>query len=576
VPRGLPILLLAAVIALGWNMSGYRLLEPDEGRNAEVAREMAQTNDYLVPHLDGLPYLDKPVVYFAAAAALMEVLGPTETAARLPAYLATIATIALLVWFARRRWGHLAGWTAGIAFATMPLTLAYAHTAIFDSTLSLCTTTAIIALFEGSVALGWAAMALGAITKGPVAIAIVLMAIVPYSLATALPLRRLVSWRALTAFAVVGLPWFLAVTARIPEFPRYAFVHETFERVTTGRFHRTGPVWYYLPILPVAAFPWTVPAWARLSAWRATWAARRDPAAREAIWLASWVLGPLVLFSLNQSKLPQYVLPLMPAFALAAARTLSTTGARAGARAYAPIGGVLAAVFVAILPFLSRRLPLTADARAALPGTVWAGALALVVSACVVMLAARRSRAGSIVVGYAMLVIVLPLASRPLLRALSEGRSSAGLASTIGRAAPGADVLAIATFPTSLPFYLRSTIPVATADLAVFTSNYIAAYPERMRDAPGSPLAPADAWRDVLDECPAPTVFVVRSDAEPVRAELAALPLLLDDGRNAAYGPCVPRPPSPHRGEGDRGRGPHRGEGDRGRGPHREDERGVW
>jgi len=565
VPRGLPVLLLAAVIALGWNMSGYRLLEPDEGRNAEVAREMAQTNDYLVPHLDGLPYLDKPVVYFAASALLMEVLGPTETAARLPAYLATIATIALLVWFARRRWGPLAGWIAGISFATMPLTLAYAHTAIFDSTLSLCTTTAIIALFEGRVALGWAAMALGAITKGPVAIAIVLLAIVPYALATALPLRRLVSWRALAAFAVVGLPWFLAVTARIPEFPHYAFVRETFERVTTGHFHRTGPVWYYLPILPVAAFPWTVPAWARLREWRATWAARRDPAARDAIWLVTWVLGPLVLFSMNQSKLPQYVLPLMPAIALAAARTLSTMGPRAGARLYAIIGVALAAVLVAIIPVLSRRLPLTAGALAALPRTVWAAAVVLVVSACVVAISNQQRRVGLVAVGYAMVVIVLPFAAGPLLGALSEGRSSSGLSVAIGRAAPGADVLAIATFPTSLPFYLRSTLPVATADAGVFTSNYIAAYAEPMRDAPGSPLAPADVWRDVLDKCPAPTVFVVRSDAQVLRAELAALPLLLDDGRNAAYGPCAPRPPSPHRGEGDRGRG-----------PRREDERGVW
>src|SRR5437879_11964433 len=84
---------------------------------------MAHTNDYLVPHLDGLPYLDKPIVYFAAAAALMELLGPTETAARLPAYAATLATIGLLVGFARRRWGSDAGWLAGIAYATTLLPL---------------------------------------------------------------------------------------------------------------------------------------------------------------------------------------------------------------------------------------------------------------------------------------------------------------------------------------------------------------------------------------------------------------------------------------------------------------------
>src|SRR5881227_1123402 len=116
----LPLLLLLAAAVLGWNLGGHRLLDPDEGRNAEVAREMARSDDYLLPHLDGLPYLDKPVVYFAAAAAAMNVLGPNETAARLPAYLATLATLGLVAWFARRRWGADAGWLAALALATMP------------------------------------------------------------------------------------------------------------------------------------------------------------------------------------------------------------------------------------------------------------------------------------------------------------------------------------------------------------------------------------------------------------------------------------------------------------------------
>src|SRR6184192_2444720 len=181
---GLPLLLLLAAVALGWNLGRYPLLDPDEGRNAEVAREMARSNDYLVPHLDGLPYLDKPIVYFAASAALMEALGPTETAARLPAYSATLATIALLVGFARRRWGAEAGWLAGLAYATTLLPLVYARTAILDSTLTLCTTAAVLGFFEARPIVAWAAMGAGALTKGPIAIVLPLLVVIPYTLAT--------------------------------------------------------------------------------------------------------------------------------------------------------------------------------------------------------------------------------------------------------------------------------------------------------------------------------------------------------------------------------------------------------
>src|SRR6202011_770025 len=99
---------VVAAIAIGVQLGGYPLLDADEGRNGEVGREMAATNDYVMPRLDGLPYLDKPIVFFAAEAAAMEVAGPTESAARFPSWLFTIATAVLLAWFAARgeRWGE--------------------------------------------------------------------------------------------------------------------------------------------------------------------------------------------------------------------------------------------------------------------------------------------------------------------------------------------------------------------------------------------------------------------------------------------------------------------------------------
>ena len=539
----LPLLVLAAALALGFDLGGYPLFDPDEGRNAEVAREMAASNDYLLPHLDGLPYLDKPVVYFAAAAAVMEVLGATETAARFPAYLFTLATIAMVVRFARRRWGSDTGWLAGLALATMPLVLVYARTTIFDSALAFCTTVAMLAFWDERPVLAWAAIGLGAITKGPVAILIPLATLVPYALLTGRPLRRLFPAAGLAVFALVALPWFLAVSIRIPEFPHYVFVRETFERVTTTRFHRTAPVWYYLPILPVAAFPWIVPALARLRGWHWAWLARRvNPHAQEAVLLACWVLGPLIFFTLNRSKLPQYMLPLMPPFALAAARLLAREGTGIARRTYTAIAATLGLALASLTLWLPAPISLTPAERAAIPPTALALGVALLVSATLVWLAGRSSRPGPslAVMGYALVVMTIPIVSGQLLAAVGEDRSAATLARVVQNTGPATEVLGISAYPPSLPFYLRRTIPVATATGRELTSNFIADYHERFRALPGSPLKPADYWRERLARCPVPTVFVTRTGDARTRAELeTVVPLLAVEGVYAAYGPCA-------------------------------------
>lgn len=541
-PR-LGLLLLAAALALGVNLGGYRLFDPDEGRNAEVAREMASSNDYLLPHLEGLPYLDKPVVYFAAAALAMEVLGPTETAARIPAYLFTLATIALVVAFARRRWGSDAGWYAGLALATMPLVMVYARATIFDSTLAFCTTAAILAFWDERPVLAWAAMGLGALTKGPVALLVPLATMVPHALLTGRPLRNLFPLLGLGAFALVALPWFLVVSARIPEFPHYVFVRETLERVTTTKFHRTAPVWYYLPIVPVAAFPWIVPALARLKHWRWAWLARQaNTNAADAWLLVCWVLGPLAFFTLNKSKLPQYVLPLMPAFALAAARVFAREGIAVAARAYGAVA-VLLGLALASLTWMPAPIALTPAERAAIPGVALAVGVALLVSATLVWLAVRRSPPEPIlgITGYALVVMSIPLVSGDLLAAVGDDRSAATLAQVITNTqGERARVLGISAFPPSLPFYLGERIDVATPTGRELTSNFIADYVDKFRGVPASPLKPADYWREVLAHCTEPTVFVTRTGDTPTRAALdSSLTLLAVQGRYAAYGPCA-------------------------------------
>src|SRR5437899_11399083 len=179
--------LLLVVAMLFVHLGGYPLLDADEGRNGEVAREMAATNDYVMPRLDSLPYLDKPIVFFAASAVCIEVLGPTETAARLAALMFTLMTAAAVSWFASRN--EIDWRAAAIIFLATPLTLAFSRTVIFDSALTFFLTVAILA-FHAAVGpagprfwctVAWASMALGVITKGPVALAVPLLVAIPYA-----------------------------------------------------------------------------------------------------------------------------------------------------------------------------------------------------------------------------------------------------------------------------------------------------------------------------------------------------------------------------------------------------------
>ena len=508
---------------------------------------MAQSHDYIVPRLDGLPYLDKPVVYFAAAAAVMQLVGPTETAVRIPAYLATLATVVLLIGFARRRWGPEAGWLAGLAYATTVLPLAYARAAIFDSTLTLCTTAATVWLFEDRSIRAWAAMAVGALTKGPLALALPLLTLIPHALATGAPVRRLIPWRGLAVFAAIALPWFVAVSIAHPDFPGYVFFRETLARVATPTFHRTAPVWYYLPIVPLAAFPWIVPALGRVRFWRTTWRTRFTPDAREPLFLAAWVLVPLAFFTLNQSKLPQYVLPLMPAFALAATRNL-TRSTGVGARAYVAVALVAGLALLAITRWLPAPISLTPEEKAAIPPAAIALGLVVLCSAAVVGLGLWVRGPLTVLIGYAVVVMSIPFLSGRLLLAVGEDRSSGVVAkatvAAVGRAGEGATVLGVFAYPPSLPFYLGRPVAVATATGGELTSTYIADHVDEMRAQEASPLFPPDYWREALARCPMPTVFVTRASNREARATLgAALPLLAADGHYAAYGPCQPHPP---------------------------------
>ncbi len=549
------------LVAFAFDLGGYALLEPDEGRNAEVAREMAASNDYVLPTLNGLPYLDKPALYFAVGASIMEVLGPTETAARLPSLLFTLGTLALVFWFGMRMTSRLGGWTAAIVTAATPFTLAYARTVIFDSALTMWTTLSLLGFWmaiEGTTrpppapratdsvqraaggvwwtALAWGAMALGVLTKGPIALALPLMVAVPYAVWRGRA-RALLDWVAVLLFVAIVLPWVFAVSQDIPDFLEYALVTETARRLTTDELGRTGPLWYFLVILPAAALPWSVVAIAALMARRR--AQVRGPRDPRIVFLLIWILVPLLFFTLSQSKRPQYVLPLMPAVGLLVALLWQgTRGRLAGVRAAGVALAVLGAFLVATSRLIPGWVPASPSVAAAIPGTAIAlGVTCLAAGALAWLAAARRE---IVLLCLALPVVAIPFVSRGLMDALGTDRSAAEVALAIQSVTgPGARVIGVQVYPLSLPFYLEHPLLLSTADGSELTSNYLQRTYNHWRRAAGSPLRHARWWEEELITCSRPTVFIIRTDDDAARAVLESqLAPLVETRKYAAYGPC--------------------------------------
>ncbi len=541
---------LITVTGLSFNFSGYDLLDPDEGRNAEVAREMAATNDYVLPRLNGLPYLDKPILFFFVDALGMEVLGPTVFAARLPALLFTIFTLALVWWFARKRVGRDEAWVAALATATMPLTLGFSRTVIFDSTLAFFVVLSIVAFFEafhGSANEGnddtpywwtvvaWCGMALGVLTKGPIAIAVPLMVVIPFA-AWRKTLRRVINPIALLSFAALLLPWIFAMQKRIPEFLEYSLVTETIARLTTDEMQRTGPIWYFLPIIIAGSLPWSAVA---LGALKKGTPGKSSEDRSLFVFLLLWILVPLVFFSLSQSKRPQYILPTLPAIGLLVALLWKGAPEKVGGIRAASIAlALLAIVFFVVASALGEVFGASEAVAATIPATgIGLGAACLISAVVLWVFGDNRSLT---LLALVLPVSVIPLASTRLMSAIGDDRSNANIAQVMNRVITDeTEIIAIETFPLSLPFYLDRLVTLSTTTGAELTSNYLFRTLDDWRNIQGTTLRPPGWWRERVAVCDRPRLFVVKSHDQDTRQLLeTALPLLTVNRKVAVYGPC--------------------------------------
>jgi 4-amino-4-deoxy-L-arabinose transferase-like glycosyltransferase len=342
----LMFLLGAAVLASGIGLRDP--WAPDEPRFALIARDMLISGDWLIPRVGGDLYPDKPPLFMWLVAAGTWLTGSLRTGFLLPSVLASLGTLWLVFDLARRLWDRDTAVAAGLVLLTTLQFPLQAHSAQIDATLCFWTTLSLYALLRhlllgpawGWYFLGWAAAGLGVITKG-VGILPVLV-LLPWAwalrrgwLAAPAGSRRL--WLAgplamLAAIALWLVPMLLHTSnGADPDLAAYRdniLFRQTMERYARSWGH-IEPPWYFLThVIPflwlptVLLLPWL---WAH---WRACFRGASPPV----FLLLGWILLVLLFFSATPGKRGVYLLPAVPAFALAVAPWARALSARSGVR----------------------------------------------------------------------------------------------------------------------------------------------------------------------------------------------------------------------------------------------------
>ena len=348
------------VLAVAWfaGLEFRGLFQPDEGRYAEISREMLASGDWITPRLNGLKYFEKPPLQYWATAVSFALFGQDEWTARL--WTAVTGFLGLLfVVFAGNRIGPpAAGSIAGLVLGSSCAYFLSSQYLTLDMGLTVFMSAALLSFLlahadgppakRGWMLLAWGAMACAVLTKGLIGIVLPGIVLAVYVVVQRdWRLLRGLEWgRGLSLFSVLALPWFILVQLRNPEFFDFFVLHEHFARYALPGHNRPGPWWYFGAVLLLGMMPWT-PALAGVLR-RALPAGKGSRLDVERL-LVIWVGVVLVFFSFSRSKLPAYILPVLPALALLIGRdvarrarielkwpALSSAAAGAAALAFAP------------------------------------------------------------------------------------------------------------------------------------------------------------------------------------------------------------------------------------------------
>ncbi len=317
------LLIIFYAIAYLLPISNRKLWIPDEARYAEISREMVSSGDWVVPHLLGLDYFEKPIAGYWLNSISQLLFGENHFSVRFASAFCTGLTGLLIFWFSQHIFqSRKKSFATTAIYLSFFLVYAVGTYSVLDAMVTLWLDLTLVSFYwsfqvdnSRQKLLGYAVMGvaagLGFLTKGFISLVIPVMVALPY-----LVYRRKLSelkylWVALLTFIVVSLPWAIAVHLQAPDFWNYFFWEEHVKRFAAEDAQHKAPFWYFLPIVIVGSLPWlgVIPA-----ALRQTWS--HTEWRRSIIFLLCWAIIPFLFFSIAKGKLPTYILPCFTPFAM--------------------------------------------------------------------------------------------------------------------------------------------------------------------------------------------------------------------------------------------------------------------
>ncbi|HEX7455232.1 MAG TPA: glycosyltransferase family 39 protein [Gallionella sp.] len=472
---------LLIVVAVIWfaNLEYRTLIKPDEGRYAEIPREMVISGDWVTPRLNDLKYFEKPPLQYWATATAYTVFGQHQWTSRLWAGLTGFAGL-LLVWFAGfRLFGREAAGFAALLLSSSMLYVLMGHINTLDMGVTFFISLGIFALLLGQaetnvvqqrnwMLLAWAGMALAVLSKGLMGVILPGTAVFIYCMVQRdfTVLKRMHWLPGLAVFLLITAPWFYLVMQANPEFFDRFFIYEHYTRFTTKDLGRYQPWYYFVPILLAGVLPWTAlmfdamfrTAFGGKDLSRVAGAGAGKPF-DPARFLLVWVVFIYVFFSISGSKLPSYLLPMFPALALLMGRRLASMRERVLFWQIAPV--VPVALLFLVLAINVGKFADTPNQIELYPHySAWlvAAALVLLTGLLVGMALLYRRKKLPAVLVLSLSALLAAQIGVSGYNTVARERSAKHIAEAIrAEVKPDIPFYSVLTYEQTLPFYLKRT-----------------------------------------------------------------------------------------------------------------------